>query len=149
MNAGEFLIILTKLVCMEYLVACCPWRLLIRWFSKPTHMLNNFSDRREEGRISQSFLQQGCGNPSTGSSGGRKVPPPPVRRNKWPKSSIFGKFLVFCPLRITFCPLDAPTKKILVPPLTGRTCMHSSVYCCTWVWCDCRHMPCIGGQPCG
>ena len=141
MNAEEFLIILTKLVCMEYLVTSCPWRLLICWFSKPTHMLNNFLDRREEGGISQSLLQQGCGNPSTGSSGSMKVPPPrrrisptpppPVRRNKWPKSSIFGKFSDFCPLRIAFCPLDAPTKKILVPPLTGMTSMHSSVYCCS------------------
>ena len=43
---------------------------------------------------------------------------PPVRRKKWPKSVIFGKFLDFCPLRIAFCPLDAPHKKFLVPPLS-------------------------------
>ena len=47
---------------------------------------------------------------------GSKCPPvggsaPPVRRKKWPKSAIFGKFLDFCPLRIAFCPLDAPPKK--------------------------------------
>ena len=42
------------------------------------------------------------------------LPPhlPPVRRKKLPKSAIFGKFLDFCPLRITFCPLDAPPQKI-------------------------------------
>ena len=40
------------------------------------------------------------------------LPPPPVRRIKWPKSAIFGKCLDFCPLRIAFCPLDAPHKKI-------------------------------------
>ena len=42
----------------------------------------------------------------------------PVRRKKWPKSAIFGNFLDFYSLRITFCPLDAPHKKFLVPPLS-------------------------------
>ena len=32
-----------------------------------------------------------------------------------------AKFLEFCPLRIAFCPLDAPHKKILVPPLIPTT----------------------------
>ena len=43
----------------------------------------------------------------------------PPQKKKWPKSAIFGKFLDFCPLRIAFCPLDAPhkKKKNLVPPL--------------------------------
>ena len=36
--------------------------------------------------------------------------PPPVRRKKWPKSVIFGKFWDFCPLRIAFFPLNAPHK---------------------------------------
>ena len=35
---------------------------------------------------------------------------PPIRWKKWSKSAIFGKFLNFCPLRIAFCPLDAPHK---------------------------------------
>ena len=48
------------------------------------------------------------------------LPPldPTVRRKKWQKSAIFGKFLDFCPLREAFCPLDAPTKTFLVSPLT-------------------------------
>ena len=41
----------------------------------------------------------------------------PVRRKKLSKLAIFGKFLDFCPLRNTFCPLDAPHKKFLVLPL--------------------------------
>ena len=49
---------------------------------------------------------------------------PPSQKKKRPKSAIFGKFLDFCPLRIAFCPLDAPhkkkKKKILVPPLVIR-----------------------------
>ena len=36
---------------------------------------------------------------------------PPVRRKKWPKSAIFGKFLDFCPLRIAFPPRCPPPKK--------------------------------------
>ena len=38
---------------------------------------------------------------------------PPVRRKKWQKSTIFDEFLVldFCPLRNTFCPLNAPPTK--------------------------------------
>ena len=42
---------------------------------------------------------------------------PPSQKKKWPKSAIFGNFLDFCPLRNVFCPLDAPTKNFLVPPL--------------------------------
>ena len=34
--------------------------------------------------------------------------PPPSQKKKWPKSVIFGKFMDFGPLRIAFCPLDAP-----------------------------------------
>ena len=58
---------------------------------------------------------------SRGGAWGGKCPPvggsappfdPPVRRKTWPKSAIFGKFLDFGPLRIAFCPLDAPHKKI-------------------------------------
>ena len=43
----------------------------------------------------------------------KALPPlaPPVRRKKWLKSAIFGNFLDFCPLRIAFCPLDAPPQK--------------------------------------
>ena len=52
------------------------------------------------------------------------LPPtcPPVRRKKWQKSAIFGKILDFCPLRIAFFPLDAPHKKIRVPPLDFKVC---------------------------
>ena len=43
------------------------------------------------------------------------LPTYPSQKKKWPKSAIFWKVLNFCPLRIAFCPLDAP--KNLVPPL--------------------------------
>ena len=54
-----------------------------------------------------------------GGGHGGKMPPvggsaphlPPSQKKKLPKSAIFGKFLDFCPLRIAFCPLDAPHKK--------------------------------------
>ena len=36
---------------------------------------------------------------------------PPVRKIKRPKSAIFGNFLDFYPLRITFCPLNASHRK--------------------------------------
>ena len=53
--------------------------------------------------------------------GGSATTCPPSQKKKWSKSAIFSKFLYFYPLRNTFCPLDAPTKKkkkkILVPPL--------------------------------
>ena len=45
-------------------------------------------------------------NPVRGSS----PPNCPPQKAKWPKSSIFGIFLNFCPLRMAFCPLDAPHK---------------------------------------
>ena len=38
-------------------------------------------------------------------------PPPLVQRIKWQKSSIFDKFLDFCPLRNAIFPLNAPTLK--------------------------------------
>ena len=37
--------------------------------------------------------------------------PPPVRKIKWPKSAIFGNVLDCCPLRITFCPLNASHRR--------------------------------------
>ena len=45
---------------------------------------------------------------------GGSSPPPlaPQSEEKIVKISHFGKFLDFCPLRIAFCPLDAPHKKI-------------------------------------
>ena len=36
----------------------------------------------------------------------------PSQKKKWPKSAIFDKILDFCPLRIAFCPLDAPPQKL-------------------------------------
>ena len=56
---------------------------------------------------------------------------PPSQKKKWPKSAIFGKLVDFCPLRNAFCPLDAPTKKIMVPPLVGRLKMIP-LYCVFW-----------------
>ena len=41
----------------------------------------------------------------------------PLKRKNWPKSAIFAKFLGLCPLRIAFCPLDAPSTIFLVPSL--------------------------------
>ena len=67
------------------------------------------------------FIILHLGKGSGGIKGGMGAFPPPsqrlcpplspVRKKKWPKSAIFGKFLDFCPLRITFCPLMPPQKK--------------------------------------
>ena len=63
--------------------------------------------------------------------------PPPRQKKKWPKSVIFGKFLNFCPLRIAFFPLDAPTKKLpgaVIPcyaTVWAKVKSIASIYCCT------------------
>ena len=56
------------------------------------------------------------------------LPPtcPPLRRKKWPKSAIFGKFLDFCPLRIAFCPLNAPLHKKISGAGTAFRPQHGS-----------------------
>ena len=85
---------------------------------KMTHLNHAKSHERTSGGIKRGGIRGIC-PPSRQMLCLPRAPPPPRQKKKWPKSAIFGKFLDFCPLRITFSPLNALHKKnkILVPPL--------------------------------
>ena len=53
---------------------------------------------------------------------GGSAPPPHLPPSQKKKMAKISKFLDFCPLRIALCPLDAPHKKFLVPPLFVHQC---------------------------
>ena len=59
--------------------------------------------------------------------GGSAPHSPPVRRKKWSKSAIFGKFFDLCPLRIAFCPLDTPHKKISGAATVQKIVIHHNM----------------------
>ena len=64
------------------------------------------------------WLHQGGHGGQMPPVGGSAPTFPPVRRKKWPKSAIFGKFWIFAPQNRILPPRCPPhKKKILVPPL--------------------------------
>ena len=80
------------------------------------------------------FLYTTSGGIKGGGHGGKcpqseALPPnlPPRQEKKMAKISHFRQIFGFCSLRIAFCPLDAPHKKFLVPPLY-TTCESQTVY---------------------